>query len=165
MSDVHVSWIKAITCSCCITHSLMDLPFGSQTFPCLFTSQIGKAKPTLPGEIVADTRYANIIYLVCKWQSWSVFANEKNREKPKGRKVIKEIVCWFPRSSLSFWRSWDCSNMTWALGYWVSMPTVLFIISISSEHGISERVFFFSEGDFRGEDAAKFFLVFSSLGL
>lgn len=107
---------------------------------------MGKAKPTLPGEIEAKTRYANIIYLVYKWQSWSVLASAKNREKPKGRKVIREIVCWFPRSSLSSCWSWNSSNMTWALGYWVLMPTVFFLISFSSEHGISDsgRFFFLS---------------------
>lgn len=125
MSGVRVSWIKAITCSYCIAFSLMDLPLGHRPFPASVTSQMGKAKPTLPGEIETNTRYANIIYLVYKWQSWSVLASEKSREKPKGRKVIKETLCWFPRSSLSSWRSWDSSNMTWDLGYLVSMPTVL----------------------------------------
>lgn len=125
MSGVRVSWIKAITCSYCIAFSLMDLPLGHRPFPASVTSQMGKAKPTLPGEIETNTRYANIIYLVYKWQSWSVLASEKSREKPKGRKVIKETLCWFPRSSLSSWRSWDSSNVTWDLGYLVSMPTVL----------------------------------------
>lgn len=65
----------------------MDLPLRYGPFPASVTSQMGKAKPSLPGEIEGNTRYANIIYLVYKWQSWGVLASEKNREKPKGRKV------------------------------------------------------------------------------
>lgn len=54
-------------------------------------------------------------------------------------------MCWFPRSCLSSWRSWDSSNMTWALGYWVAMPIEFFIIPFSNEHGISDSGGFSSE--------------------
>lgn len=56
-----------------------------------------KAKATHPGEIKTNIRYAGKIYLVYKCQSWSVLASEKHREKPKGRKVIREISVMIPQ--------------------------------------------------------------------
>lgn len=117
-------------------------PWGHRPFPASVSSQMGKAKPTLPGEIETNTRDANIIYLVYKWQYWSVLASEKNREKPKGRKVIREIVCWSPRSSLSSWRSWDSSNMTWGWVIAFQCPQC----SLASHFPVSRA--FLTVGDF-----------------
>lgn len=54
--------------------------------------------------------------------------------------------------------------MTWALGYWVAMPTEFFIIPFSNEHGISDSGGFSSEDSYGGEDVVTLPL-FSSPGL
>lgn len=52
---------------------------------------MGKAKPTLPREIEANTRYAKIIYLVYKCQSWSLLLVKRTRKSQRAEKSLEKL--------------------------------------------------------------------------